>query len=399
MSHDDRLGVGLFFGMIPTLGLSLILCFGQFTSNALASESSSSSAAISANPSENQTVAEQKQVIQEESPISPWRIYGGIGTGVGTVSSNDYSNSPNGGQYLLNLDATYQLPRWVFDAGIGWYYSTLSGTYTNGAPISVDTRSALTDISARYRIGEHWQVGPVVNVAFGTDTAFGPSVNSSVASAFVGIKGAYEFLPEVAHLRFPVRFWSQISTDVSISGSQVYLAFVGIQVGIPISVSRKSRPEEPIHVSAAVPAEQYIAEVRIPLDPQKVFFGTNSSVLKPEVNKVLVELGAYLKENPRSAESIEIAGHADQRGRFEYNLRLSKKRSHTVSSAISKGGLDPKKLKVTGHSYSIPIDSKNNPVAWAKNRRVEIILNHVTQADRLKEILNPLMEQNPQVLN
>jgi flagellar motor protein MotB len=57
-----------------------------------------------------------------------------------------------------------------------------------------------------------------------------------------------------------------------------------------------------------------------------------------------------------------------------------------------QGGVDPLKLDAEGFSYSKLLDSRNNPQAWAKNRRVEIVFDGVTENDELKCILEPLME-------
>jgi outer membrane protein OmpA-like peptidoglycan-associated protein len=320
-----------------------------------------------------------------------WRIYGGFGTGYGSVSGSEYANSPNGAQYLLNADLVYQLPLWVFDAGVGWFYSGLSGRNQDNARIDIRTRSALMDLSARYRIGERWQLGPVANFAFGTDTAFGPSVSQSKLTTLLGLKAAYEFPNE----RFPVRLWSQVSTDVSISDRQAVVALLGIQVGIPLSFSRQ---EEPIHVTSSAPITVQ-GELRIALDPQKVFFGTDSAALKPNVHQVLTELGSYLKENPESGAVVEVSGHADQRGRYQYNLKLSKRRSDSVLKAMAAAGMDSSQVKASAHSYSIPLDPGNNKVAWAKNRRVEIRFERVTDATKLQEILSPLMAQSPETYN
>ena len=59
-----------------------------------------------------------------------------------------------------------------------------------------------------------------------------------------------------------------------------------------------------------------------------IFFDVDKSVIKPESEKELSLLIAYLKENPLS--SIIVVGHTDNTGDFAHNMELSKKEDNQL---------------------------------------------------------------------
>nr|VFK51177.1 MAG: OmpA-OmpF porin, OOP family [Candidatus Kentron sp. TUN]VFK54489.1 MAG: OmpA-OmpF porin, OOP family [Candidatus Kentron sp. TUN] len=71
---------------------------------------------------------------------------------------------------------------------------------------------------------------------------------------------------------------------------------------------------------------------------------------------------------------IRIEGHADNRGRGEYNLRLSQCRADEVGYyLVSHGLLDTNIAATEGKGEDFPIMLGKTEKAWRKNRRVEII--------------------------
>lgn len=318
---------------------------------------------------------------ERSSPI--WTLYGGLAAGYGLVSSNTYSETPQGTQFLFNGALAYQYKKWVFDAGVGWFYSNISGKTSTSQPVQVTMRSGLLEVSPRYRVSDTWQLGPVFNMAFGTDTSFGSSINPSSSSTFLGLKGVYE----VPFEKLPLRLWAQLSTDLAIDNQRVYLGLIGVQIGIPIKTA--SIPQKANGSQKPVPQK-----VRIALDPQKVFFGTASAALVDDVDITLKELGRYLKQNEESS-TVEVTGHADQRGKFNYNLKLSQQRAEAVRAALVSGGAEPSKLTLHAYSFLHPLDPANEQSAWAKNRRVEIIFNDIEAPEQLIEKLRPLALELP----
>ena len=187
---------------------------------------------------------------------------------------------------------------------------------------------------------------------------------------------------------FPARLWVQIST-----GQSAYIGLAGVQIGFPFQ--HKSRePKDDVRSSQAqTKAPDPIVdlkEVRVTLDSQKVFFGTNSAALQQEMKKVLGGVGEYLEAQEKGS-TVQISGHADQRGTFQHNLTLSEKRAESVKSALLSGKLDSSRMSLKGFSFLQPLDPANTETAWAKNRRVELIFKNVENTKALVDRLKPLV--------
>ena len=321
-----------------------------------------------------------------------WTLFGQFGAGLGTVKSSEYYEAPTGEQILLGASLNYEVEKWILETGASWFYSRVAGHETQNRSIRIKTRSGLLTLNPRYRISDRWQLGPVLETAFGANTAYGPKTEGEVASYFVGARAVYE----LSQRALPVRLWAQASTDLSISNRQVYLTWVGVQLGLPIGRPRRSpETEDSLSLSRASPQRQDRHQLRVALDPQKIFFNTKSDELKPEVKAVLGRIGEYLKNNSLDWEALEISGHADQRGKFDYNLKLSRKRALSVQNVLVQSGADSKRLKTKAFSYLKPIDPNNNRDAWNKNRRVELVFENVVHPEELLNLVRPLMTLAP----
>ncbi len=106
-----------------------------------------------------------------------------------------------------------------------------------------------------------------------------------------------------------------------------------------------------------------------------VYFGFNqfeiSSIGTIEVQKVAL----WMKSNP--ARKIELVGHADEKGEYVYNQRLSEKRANSIKSALTAAGISEKRIVTLGKGESEPATSKQNNGSiesdqGAVNRRVTI---------------------------
>ncbi len=360
---------------IFTLSVVLVLSVVCYSSDSIANSSAEDAASSQSQHDLRATLASRVN--------SPWSVYGGVVGGFGLSSTQNYTSSPQGGQFLLNSDVSYQLGRWVFDLGLGWYYSSVMGKLSDTQTARITTRAGLVELSPRYRIGDHWQLGPVASVLFGADTTYDPSISSAAAEVLVGVKGVYELPLEY----FNLRFFAQLAGDVSGGASRAYFMWVGAQIGLPIGIASTTSGDR----YGTRNSDRSNETVTVTLDPQRVFFGTSSARLNPGVGEILKDLGKYLENHEANAET-EILGHADQRGKFEYNLKLSKLRAESVKNAMLEGGIDSKKVDLQAFSYLHPLVRKNTPDAWTKNRRVEIIFNHVENPEALKEKLKPLVD-------
>lgn len=95
--------------------------------------------------------------------------------------------------------------------------------------------------------------------------------------------------------------------------------------------------------TTAVPAEcgeapKKVEKLTVTLD-SKVLFEFDKAVLKPEGVVALDELAAKLKSTPGN-EVVNVVGHTDPVGSFEYNLGLSKRRADAVTSHLRAKGIN-----------------------------------------------------------
>ncbi len=105
---------------------------------------------------------------------------------------------------------------------------------------------------------------------------------------------------------------------------------------------------------------------------RNVFFKFDSYELTEESRHELDRLVQFLKENP--TVRIEIAGHTDDVGSAEYNLRLSQKRAESVYHYLVSQGIDPSRMTYKGYGYTRPLVKDTTEEARALNRRTEIII-------------------------
>jgi outer membrane protein OmpA-like peptidoglycan-associated protein len=94
-----------------------------------------------------------------------------------------------------------------------------------------------------------------------------------------------------------------------------------------------------------------------------IYFDTGKSVVKPESEPALDEIGKLLKEN--GSLKLHVAGHTDNVGDLASNMNSPR--------LVSKHGVDAKRLKASGVGPLCPVASNGTDEGKAKNRRVELV--------------------------
>ena len=103
---------------------------------------------------------------------------------------------------------------------------------------------------------------------------------------------------------------------------------------------------------------------------RNVFFDTDSSSIKKESYPELLELVDLLSKNKNS--NIEIGGHTDNTGDYQYNIDLSKSRAESVRQFLVSKGIAAERLKAAGYGPDQPISENDTEKGRAENRRTEI---------------------------
>jgi len=105
---------------------------------------------------------------------------------------------------------------------------------------------------------------------------------------------------------------------------------------------------------------------------KNIFFELDKSILKSESQSELSKLLGFLEQN--ASISIEIAGHTDNQGSHEYNLKLSNDRAKAVYNYLIEKGIDTSRLQYKGYSFDKPIATNDSEKGRASNRRTEFII-------------------------
>lgn len=100
-------------------------------------------------------------------------------------------------------------------------------------------------------------------------------------------------------------------------------------------------------------------------------FQSGSAIILPEFYTLLNNWGASLAQDA-SGVPVEIAGHTDSRGTYQYNVGLSEQRANTVKNyLVSHFQIDPSLLQAVPYGPTRPYLSNSTVSGRAVNRRVE----------------------------
>jgi len=102
-----------------------------------------------------------------------------------------------------------------------------------------------------------------------------------------------------------------------------------------------------------------------------MMFATNSATPTPSARAEIQHMLPVFRKYPNMI--IQTVGHTDNRGSYDYNLRLSEQRAVAVGNILKSGGI-PNPIYSKGCSFSKPLVPNSNSRNWALNRRVEVYL-------------------------
>jgi outer membrane protein OmpA-like peptidoglycan-associated protein len=113
--------------------------------------------------------------------------------------------------------------------------------------------------------------------------------------------------------------------------------------------------------------------------PSSITFATNEAMIQPQFRATLDNVAQVLGDYPKTF--VDVMGHTDSDGSEAYNQALSERRAVSVADYLSSHGVNPARLATRGFGKMQPVASNETPEGKAQNRRVEIRLVPVTEAD------------------
>ncbi len=111
----------------------------------------------------------------------------------------------------------------------------------------------------------------------------------------------------------------------------------------------------------------------IPLN--HILFDTDRYTIKDEGVAELKKLHKILQEYPTM--EIEIGGHTDFQGSFEYNMTLSNRRAKAVVNYLIRCGIEPERLSYIGYGTTRPVATNTTEQGRQQNRRVEFRIRRI----------------------
>ncbi|MEP2921813.1 OmpA family protein [Sulfitobacter sp.] len=106
--------------------------------------------------------------------------------------------------------------------------------------------------------------------------------------------------------------------------------------------------------------------------PQDILFATNSSAVRPDLQRDLGTVASNLQAYPDS--TVQVIGHTDSDGEAGFNQELSERRANAVASVLLNNGIPSQRVQAIGRGESQPVASNLTPEGKAQNRRVEIVI-------------------------
>lgn len=103
-----------------------------------------------------------------------------------------------------------------------------------------------------------------------------------------------------------------------------------------------------------------------------VYFGFDRADLGTEARDALQSNSDWIRQNP--GVSIEIEGHADNRGTTEYNLALGARRAQAVKDYLVTLGNAPERLSTVSYGEELPVCGASSEECWSKNRRAHFVV-------------------------
>ncbi|GEM_PF-683812 len=151
-------------------------------------------------------------------------------------------------------------------------------------------------------------------------------------------------------------------------GNESKVKVVGVQ-------TPERLPEGQALGSEELPAEESKksaqADTAMTFEPV-IYFDYDNDTLSEDAVKTVQHYARMLVDDPM--KRVRLLGHTDERGTPDYNLALGERRAKAVEQVMVVFGVNPDRIEVNSYGEEKPAVEGHNEAAWAKNRRVEIVI-------------------------
>jgi peptidoglycan-associated lipoprotein len=104
----------------------------------------------------------------------------------------------------------------------------------------------------------------------------------------------------------------------------------------------------------------------------RIYFLVDQSSLTPEARQTLTKQSEWLKQHPNV--TVQIEGHADERGTREYNIALSARRATITREFLAAQGIEPARVNTIAFGKERPVALCDAESCWSQNRRAVTVV-------------------------
>ena len=133
--------------------------------------------------------------------------------------------------------------------------------------------------------------------------------------------------------------------------------------------SKKNTPVLDSEAGSATPGS--VAEFQTVVG-DRIYFIVDQSNLTPEAQDTLTKQAEWLKRYGNV--TVQIEGHADERGTREYNIALSARRATVTREFLAAQGIEPSRVTTIAFGKERPVALCDAESCWSQNRRAVTIV-------------------------
>lgn len=139
-----------------------------------------------------------------------------------------------------------------------------------------------------------------------------------------------------------------------------------------IETYRIDRSALPRSIPVDIPVSRWVFD-------QRVFFDTDSDVLRPE-GQAVIDVVAQVLRGEAADTAVFVAGHTDSRAYDGYNYALSVRRARSVALALHARRVRQAQIWQVGFGEAVPLAPNTSDEGMARNRRVEFLFARKAEA-------------------
>ncbi|TMJ34186.1 MAG: peptidoglycan-associated lipoprotein Pal [Alphaproteobacteria bacterium] len=134
--------------------------------------------------------------------------------------------------------------------------------------------------------------------------------------------------------------------------------------------SKKNQPNlEGDGAGTAVPGSEKDFAVNV---GDRIYFIVDTSTLTPEAQETLRRQAAWLRQYPNV--TVQVEGHADERGTREYNISLSARRATATREFLIAQGVQGNRISSIAYGKERPVALCDAEQCYSQNRRAVTVI-------------------------